>query len=404
MNQRLCLLCLGLLWACGARDPKEERVHRAKDGHGDLVIAAAWPWDLRKEIRYGEGLQMAIDEVNAAGGIAGRHLRIARYDDRESIDRGRIVAQQIADDPDVVAVIGHLQSYITVQTAGVYNQAGLVLVAPTATDPKLTQLGYPRVFRATFTDNSVGRQLAELVAAQQRKKVAVYYIRNDYGRNVANAFEERARQLGVAVQARNSYDPSEQASERTFDQVLTEWKPLDLDAIVLAGEVPSAAIFVAQARKKGIEIPIVGGDAMSSPALMEVAGPAAEGTTVASYFNRDDTRPEVVRFNAAFTAKFGVPPDAGSALGYDCIQLLAAAMKKAGTGVPEDVARALHALKDWRGVTGAFSFDPEGDSAKPVNFSIVHGGHFEYLPPPTAAAPPAAPPAPTATKAVGLRK
>ena len=70
---------------------------------------------------------------------------------------------------------------------------------------------------------------------------------------MANAFEERARQLGISVRARNSYDPSEQASERTFDQVLTEWKPMDLDAILLAGEVPSAAIFVAQARRKGIE-------------------------------------------------------------------------------------------------------------------------------------------------------
>lgn len=392
MNQRLGLLCVVLLaGACRAREPREERIHRARDGHGDLVIAAAWPWALRKEIRYGEGLQMAVDEVNAAGGIGGRHLRLARFDDGESIDHGRIVAQQIADDPDVVAVVGHLQSYITVQAAGVYNQAGLVLVAPTATDPKLTQLGYPRVFRATYTDGSVGRHLAELVASQQRRKLAIYYIRNDYGRNVANAFEERARQLGVAVQARNSYDPSEQASERTFDQVLTEWKSMDLDAILLAGEVPSAAIFVTQARRKGIELPIIGGDAMSSPALMAVAGAAAEGTTVASYFNPDEPRPEVVRFNADFTAKFHVAPDAGSALGYDCVQLLAHAMTEAHSAVPEDVARALHALKDWHGVTGAFSFDPEGDAAKPVLFSVVRGGRFEYLP------------APAQPGAVGLR-
>lgn len=381
MNERLGLLCVVLLSAaCSSREPWEERVHRARHGSGDLVIAAAWPWALRKEIRYGEGMQMAVDEVNAGGGVGGRRLRLARYDDRESIDHGRIVAQQIADDPDVVAVIGHLQSYITMQTARVYNQAGLVLVAPTATDPKLTQIGYTRVFRATFTDNSVGRHLAELVASQQRSKVAVYYIRNDYGRNVANAFEERARQLGVAVQTRNSYDPSEQVSERTFEQVLTEWKPMDLDAIVLAGEVPSAAIFVTQARRHGIDAPIIGGDAMSSPALMEVAGAAAEGTTVASFFNPDEPRPEVVHFNAAFTVKYGAPPDAGSALGYDCVRLLAHAMKEAGSAVPEDVARALHALKSWRGVTGAFSFDEGGDAAKPVIFSIVRGGRFEYLP------------------------
>lgn len=396
------LLCVVLLSAaCSSRDPREERVHRARNGRGDLVIAAAWPWDLRKEIRYGEGLQMAVDEVNAAGGIGDRQLRLARYDDRESIDQGRIVAQQIAADPDVVAVIGHLQSYITVQAAGTYNQAGLVLVAPTSTDPKLTQLGYPRVFRATFTDKSVGQQLAELVASQQRRKVAVYYIRNDYGRNVANAFEERARQLGISVQARNSYDPSEQASERTFDQVLTEWKPMDLDAILLAGEVPSAAIFVAQARRKGISVPIMGGDAMSSPALIAVAGAAAEGTTVATYYNPDEPRPEVVRFNAAFTAKFGVPPDAGSALGYDSVQLLAHAMKEARSAVPEDVARVLHALKGWRGVTGEFSFDEGGDSAKPVIFSVVRGGRFEYLSAPAPASP--TPPTGTGARAVEPR-
>jgi branched-chain amino acid transport system substrate-binding protein len=192
------LLLAALAAACGGSDAREERARRAREGSGDLVIAAPWPWELRGEIRYGDGLQMAVDEINADGGIGGRRLRLARYDDRESIDQGRIVAQQIADDPAVVAVIGHLQSYITVQTAGTYDQAGLLLVAPTATDPVLTRLGYRRIFRATFTDEAIGRHLAEFVASQQRAKVAVYYIRNDYGRNVANAFETRGRQLGLA--------------------------------------------------------------------------------------------------------------------------------------------------------------------------------------------------------------
>lgn len=373
------LLCLAG-GACGDRDPSEERVRRAREGTGDVVIAAAWPWELRAEIRYGDGMQLAVDEINADGGIGGRRLRLARFDDRESIDQGRIVAQQIADDPDVVAVIGHLQSYITVQAAGTYDQAGLVLVAPTATDRKLTQLGYARVFRATFTDDAIGRHLAEFVASGQRGKVAVYYIRNDYGRNVANAFEARARQLGLSVQARSSYDPSEQVSERTFDQVLTEWKALELDTIVLAGEVPSAAIFVAQARRRGITAPIVGGDAMSSPALMAVAGQAAEGMTVASFFHEDEPRPEVARFIAAFRKRYGAGPDAGSAVGYDCVRLLAHAMREAGSPVPDDIARALRALKGWNGVTGSFTFDAEGESAKPVVLSVVRGGRFEYLP------------------------
>lgn len=375
----LCIF-LAVAFACGEREPSEERARRARDGTGDIVIAAAWPWELRKETRYGEGLQMAVDEINAAGGIEARRLRLARFDDRESIDQGRIVAQQIADDPAVVAVIGHLQSYVTVEAASVYNRAGLVLLAPTATDPRLTRLGYKRVFRATFTDDAMGRRLADHVASQQRKKIAVYYIRNDYGRNVANAFETRARELGVAVLARSSYDASEQVTERTFDQVLSDWKPMELDTIVLAGEVPSAAIFVAQARRKGITAPIVGGDAMSSTVLMKIAGQAAEGMIVATYFHPDQPRPEIERFSAAFTARYGAPPDAGAALGYDCARLLGNAMRSAGSAAPDDVAKALGDLAGWPGVTATFSFDESGDAATPVVLSIVRQGRFEYLP------------------------
>lgn len=387
----LALIAMQAAACSSKRDPAVERVRLAREGTGDLVIAAAWPWERRQEIRYREGLQLAVDEANAAGGVRGRKLRLAMYDDRETIGQGRIVAQQIADAPEVVAVIGHLQSYITVEAAPVYNQAGLVLVAPTATDPTLTEQGDTRVFRICFTDRSVGNQLAEFLAARGWKRVAIYYIRNQYGRNVANAFEARAGQVGLDVRARSSYDPSEQASERTFEQVLSEWQPMELDAILLAGEVPSAAIFVAQARKHGITVPIVGGDAMSSPGLMAVAGRASEGVIVASYFHPDDPRLETRRFTQAFTAKYGVAPDAGSALGYDSVGLIAHAMQQAGSAAPDDVAKALHGVREWPGVTGAFAFDKNGDATrKPVTLSIVRDGRFAYLPPPTVSPAPVA--------------
>ncbi len=376
------LACCALLAAgCGgSKDPAVQRVTRAREGRGELLIAAAWPWELRKEIRYGEGLEMAVDEANAAGGIGGRKLRIVRFDDHETIDQGGIVAQEIAQNPDIVAVVGHLQSYITVQAANVYDQAGLVLVAPTATDPDLTERGYKRVFRATFNDKSVGRQLADFMASQKLKRVAIYYIRNAYGRNVANAFEARAAQVGLSVITRSSYDPSEQANERTFESTLREWKVTEMDAIMLAGEVPSAAIFIAQARAQGITVPIVGGDAMSSPGLMAVAGAAAtEGVMVASFFHPAEPRPEIPAFEAAFKKKYGVAPDAGSALGYDCVRLLVEGMRAAKSAVPEDVARALHGLRDWKGVTGSFSFDENGDvPGKAVVVSVVRAGQFAY--------------------------
>jgi branched-chain amino acid transport system substrate-binding protein len=373
--------CL-MLGACTrAQDPARERLRRATKGTGDLVLAVPWPWELRKEIRYGDGLGMAVDEVNADGGIKGRRLRLAKYDDRETIGEGLMVAHKIAADPDVVAVIGHLQSYITVQAAPVYSQAGLVLVSPTATDPQLTALGLARVFRATFTDGYIGQQLAEFAVGRGFRRIAICYIRNDYGRNVANAFEARAVQAGLAIVARNSYDPSEQAGERTFDQFVSELKMAEVDAIVVAGEVPSAAILVAQVRRAGIRVPILGSDAMSSPGLMAVAGSAAEGVMVASFFNESDPRPESARFRAAFVQKFGAPPDAGSALGYDCVRLIAQAMRRAASLSADDIATALHANAEWQGVTGSFKFDEKGDLlARAVAMSVVRNGRFEYLP------------------------
>jgi branched-chain amino acid transport system substrate-binding protein len=373
---------LVLLTGCSRwRTPGEERAMRAARARGDVVVAVAWPWEMRKELRYGEGLEMAAEEANAAGGVNGRRLRLVRFDDRGSVDEGRMVAQRIAADPDIVAVIGHLQSYVTVPAAGIYDLSGLVLVAPTSTDPELTSLSYKRVFRTTFTDKAIGRQLAQFAGRRGLRRVAIYYIRNTYGRELANAFEERANEIGVTVVGRRSYDPSDEVTPRTFDPIVSQWKTLEMDAIFLAGEVPSAAVFIAKAREAGLKAPILGGDAMSSPALMTASGRAAEGTIVGASFHPDEPRTEVRRFTESFRKRYGAPPDAGSAVGYDAVRLLVHAMQQAHSSVPDEIAAALHELRDWPGVTGTFTFDEDGDVVgKHLVKLVVRNGRFEYVP------------------------
>jgi branched-chain amino acid transport system substrate-binding protein len=332
-------------------------------------------------VRYGEGLEMAVAEINAAGGVLGRRMVLRREDDHESVDDGEMVAQRFANDPDVVAVIGHLQSYVSVPASAIYDLSGLLMVAPTATDPELTSRGYSRVFRATFTDTEVGRQMAEYAARQGYERIGIYYIRTDYGRNLANAFEERANDLGLTIPARQSYEPGDSEASDSFRPVLRGWVELGLDAVFLAGEVPSAARAIVSAREEGLAVPIIGGDAMSSRELISVAGAAAEGAVVATAFHADEPRAEVRRFTAAFEQRYGVAPDAGSALGYDVVRLLADAMKRAGTVLPDSVARALHSLRDWRGVTGTFAFDSVGNLVgRPIAKMVVRNGAFEYLP------------------------
>jgi branched-chain amino acid transport system substrate-binding protein len=363
---------------CGQRSLPEARARRVASG-GDVVVAAVWPWRSRSEVRFGDGLELATAEVNASGGIGGRRLRIQRYDDGESLDEGAILAQRIGSDTEVAAVIGHLQSYVTASAAPIYELSGLLLLAPTATDPGLTTRGYHRVFQATFTDRDTGRQLADYARARYQR-IAICYVRNNYGRNLANAFEERATEIGLSIVARRSYDAGEQLSRRSFESMVRDWKGLELDAIFLAGEVPSAGLFVAQARAEGLDVPILGGDAMSSPSLLTSAGAAGEGMVVVSFFHPDEPRPEVQTFKAEFQRRFGVVPDAGAALAYDAVQLLARAMRHARSAVPDQTARALRELPPWAGVTGKITFDKAGAAVgKRSVMSLVRGGRFVYL-------------------------
>src|SRR5690606_7022012 len=123
----------------------------------------------------------------------------------------------------------------------------------------------------------------------------------------------------------------------SFRTAFRGWSAAALDAIFLAGEVPSAARAIVAARREGLAIPILGGDAMSSGELISVAGAAAERVVVATAFHANEPRPEVRRFTAAFERRYGVAPDAGSALGYDVIRLLAEGAMRAGTLRPDSV-------------------------------------------------------------------
>jgi branched-chain amino acid transport system substrate-binding protein len=279
-----------------------------------------------------------------------------------------------------VAVIGHLQSYVTIPAAAIYDLAGLVLIAPTATDPALTAQGYHQVFRTTFSDQAVGEQLADFAVAHSYRRVAIAYIRDTYGRALANAFEERLTARGDTVIARDSYDPAGAVTEQMVSPMMRDWSTLTPDAVFLAGEVPSAATIVAEARREGIRTPILGGDAMSSPALVDVAGAAAEGVIVAAAFHPTEPGEHVERFVAAFVHRYGSPPDVGAALGYDAVSVLAAAIRQARSPAPAEVAAALHALKNWQGVTGPFSFDAAGNRvSSPIVTVVVHKGRFALL-------------------------
>ena len=365
--------------AGACREPEPARGQAQAEADGPVTIAAPWPWESRTTLLYGQGLQMAVDEVNAAGGVLGRPLTVLREDDYEAVDRGRLVAQRLARNRDVVAVIGHMQSYVSLPAAAIYDLSGLVHLAPTATDPRLTEQGYRRLFRITFTDREIGAQMADFAASQGYDRVAIYYIRDAYGRGLANAFEERALESGVRIVDRRSYDPNTPAGERVVTDILASWRDLDLRAVFIAGEPRQAAAMIRAAREGGIAVPMLGGDALGTSSFVNLGGPAVEGTVIATAFHPADEREEVQRFSRAFRQRYGALPDVSAALGYDAVKLLAHGITRAGSINPDTVADALRA-EGWRGVTGPISFSDNGNLVgRVIGKVVVRDGQLAWL-------------------------
>lgn len=373
------LLSSTALSACGGS--ADAATQRAKGGTGDIVVGAAWPWALRgDDIQYGKGMDLAVEELNAAGGVMGRNVKLLRMDDQESVDHGRIIAQELGRNPDVVAVIGHLHSYVTVAAAPIYDLSGLLLVSATSTSPELTRLGYGRVFRTVFNDTEVGKQMAQYAVDRGHRRMVIYYARNEYGRELANAFEEHAASRGAQVVSRDSYDPNLSANPVAAEQTVSTWKSWEFDAVFIAGQDEQSALLVAELRRQGIDVPVLGSDALATPVFLEKGGAAVEGTVIATAFHPEAPDAEVRRFNEAFERRYGSKPDVGAALGYDAVRVLAQAMREAQTTEPDKVAAAMHRLTGFRGVTGAFSFDDAGNLVgMPIRKIVVRDGAFHYL-------------------------
>ena len=379
---RCTVATLSLGIACSrAGTPAEQRAARAALGRGDIVVAVVWPWQARPDIFFREGLRLAVDETNGPGGagVAGRRIRVREEDDRESVNEGLLIAQRIANDPEIIAVIGHLQSYVAVPAAAIYDMAGLVYISPTATTAELTTKGYSRVFRTTFVDEQVGHQMAEYAARHGYRRVGIYYLRSAYGRALANAFEERAITHAVSIVARASYEPGQLAGEN-FDLTFQEWKQLDLDAVFVAGQAPEAGTLIAEARRDGILAPMLGSDAMGVPSLITAGGQAVEGTVIPVAFHPAARSASAERFVRAFQARYGKEPDIGAAMAYDALTVLAQAIRTASSPTPGEIARAMHAIRRWPGVLGELTFDRNGDLVDPrILKTVIRGGRFEYL-------------------------
>lgn len=339
----------------------------------DIVVGVAWPLSSNNSL-FKEGVELAVNEINQSGGINGRKLKIVMSDDGASVVKGIAVAQSYAENKDMVAVIGHRNSSVSIPASRIYEDAGLVMLSPASTAPELTQRGYRFVFRNIPSDDEFARQLAIFAARAGHKRMVIYYSDDSYGRGLANSFEDHAGRLGIFIVDRFSYYNKLNDLKRLHQK----WKAHEFDGIFVAQAMPDGAKFIADAGQAGIAVPFFGGNAMDSPKLYDIAGKYAEGTVIGTIFNPDESRSEVESFIKSFTQAYNQMPTSYSAQGYDAVMLLAAAMEQGNLVDRMSIAAQLRKIKDYPGVAGYHTFNDNGDNVgRLVIKKVLRNGTLE---------------------------
>lgn len=316
--------------------------------------------------------ELAVKEINAHGG---RQLELRVVDDSGRPEVAIRVARELAEDPAVVAVVGHLTSGTSLAAGRVYGagRRPVAMISPSASSPDLSGVS-PYVFRVCPTDLSHGAQLARY--ARQRlgaRRAGVIYIDDDYGRGLRLSFAAEFRRMGGVVVEE---DPSLAATASLEPYLARMRQAGGVDVLMLATERSGAELALRELGRLGFTWPAIGGDALTG---IEAAG--AEGVRVSSAYLSDRPGERNAVFVAAYARAYqGQRPDHRGAGAYDIVYLLARAVAEAGTdrrAVRDYLARIGTDLPAYEGVTGTIAFDARGDvPAKPVVIGAVRSGRL----------------------------
>jgi branched-chain amino acid transport system substrate-binding protein len=333
-----------------------------------VTLGAAGPWTKEYGKANRKGIELAVEEINASPEWAGRHLEILFADDSGNGMEASRVAQEFVDSARVVAVVGHVNSGAMVAAARVYDKQ-LPAVATTATTPALSGIS-PWTFRVISSDSTNGLTIASFADKLGRKRAAVLYENNPYGRGLADSFRRSFH--GQII----SLDPIDEGEDQNFEPFVSWFKVSRPDMVFVAGTDASGLAFLKEARKQQLTADLVGGDGWQTLA----PSPLAEGVYVGAPFSAQDPRPEVQTFVQAYMRKYSALPDGNAALAYDATKLLATAVVKVGADRRKirDFLANLSKNDAYHGVTGKVRFRSDGDPAdRGMVMTRVHRGALE---------------------------
>jgi len=334
-----------------------------------------------KEAAFGQsshkGTLLAIEQINAAGGLLGKQVELIYEDNRSTPGESATIAKKLITRDKVVALLGEVASGRSLEAAPIAQANRIPMISPSSTNPQVTETG-DHIFRVCFTDPFQGKLLAGFAQRTLKaRKVAIFSdVSAPYSVGLAQYFKEPFVASGGQISSEQKYT----GGDKDFRAQLTAIKATQPDAIFVPGYYTDAGLIVAQARQLGITVPLLGGDGWEAPELIQIAGSALEGTYYSTHFSAENDDPKVQKFVADFRAKNnGETPDAMAALGYDAAMVLADAIRRAGTTADPQLRDAIAATRDFDGVTGRTTLDAQRNASKSAVMITVKEGKFRYV-------------------------
>jgi branched-chain amino acid transport system substrate-binding protein len=309
------------------------------------------------------GARMAIDDLNARGVTLGGTkvtFELLAEDDAADPKQGTAAAQKLVD-AKVQGVVGHLNSGTSIPASKIYSDAGIPQISPSATNPKFTRQGYKTTFRVVADDVHLGGTLGRYaVETLKGKSIAVIDDRTAYGQGVADEFEKGVKEKGGTIADRQF--TNDKATD--FTAILTAIKAKNPDVVFFGGMDAVAGPMMRQMKQLGIKAKFMGGDGICSGELPKLAaGAMADGQVVCAEAGgvEGEAKASMDKFRADFKTKFGTEVQIYAPYVYDAVNVMVAAMEKAGSSDPAKYLPVLAATADYKGVTGTIAFDEKGD-------------------------------------------
>ena len=384
------LTMAGLFVACGTNKSNNgevnEAVNKSENSGADSAkdtkeeeIKIGINYELTGEVAsYGsssvDGIMMAFDEINAAGGIDGKKITPVQIDNKSDPAEATSVATRLMTQEKVVAELGPAASGSFMATIPVAMQNKVPVISASATADKGVTVDdkgnvNEYVFRLCFNDSFQGVTMANFALNNLEAKKAVIIKDNssDYGKGLAENFKETFENAGGQIVSEEGYV----SKDKDFNAILTKIKGKDFDVIFIPGYYQEAGLIIKQARDLGIDAPVLGADGFDSPVLLELAGAEAlNDVYYSNHYSSLDQDPLVQEFITNYKERYGTEPNAFNALGYDLGKYIADAIGRAGSQEPEEIKDALKSTKGFQGITGTFDMD---ENHNPVKSAVVIG-------------------------------